>query len=169
MMDFGFGSFLEKFQEFYGKRATKVLVGAIGISVLVFCIGLVWSTVVDPVWNWTSDTVERSSTAYLFMKFLQHALVAVLIFAFVTNISLQFDLWSQINEVGQIRDDAQDTMDEIKNSAQELDGRAADIERMTKEARSILKDTSDLLNDVKAQKISAEDREANPPQSHLDH
>jgi hypothetical protein len=40
-MDFGFGAFLEKFEEYYGKTATRVLVGAMGAAVAAACISLV--------------------------------------------------------------------------------------------------------------------------------
>ena len=41
-MDFGFGAFLEKFEEYYGKIATRVLVGAMGLAVFSACMSLVW-------------------------------------------------------------------------------------------------------------------------------
>ena len=41
-MDFGFGAFLEKFQEYFGKLATRILVALMGLAVCSACLGVIW-------------------------------------------------------------------------------------------------------------------------------
>lgn len=49
VMDLGFGAFLEKFEEYAGKGATKCLVILIGSSVALVCANLIWTMAIRPV------------------------------------------------------------------------------------------------------------------------
>lgn len=59
-MDFGFASLLDKFEEHYGRRAGKVLVGLIALAVVVVCLGLIWGFIA-PIVAWINGSVEDQS------------------------------------------------------------------------------------------------------------
>jgi uncharacterized membrane protein (Fun14 family) len=48
-MDIGLGSVIDKFEEHWGKEATKFLLAVIGLAVICLCLGVVWSTVIKPL------------------------------------------------------------------------------------------------------------------------
>jgi hypothetical protein len=48
-MDFGFGAFLEKFEEHCGRFATKCLVIIIGMAVCIYCTHLIYAFAVAPL------------------------------------------------------------------------------------------------------------------------
>jgi hypothetical protein len=48
MMDFGFAAFLEKFESYYGKRATRAVLGLMGFTIVVACGSLIWSQLLRP-------------------------------------------------------------------------------------------------------------------------
>jgi hypothetical protein len=64
MMDFGFGSFLEKVEENFGKFVLRVLLVLIGLAVAVFCMRVIWVNAISPaldlmgamgVWKWLAS------------------------------------------------------------------------------------------------------------------
>ncbi len=48
-MDVGFGAVLEKFEEYFGKRTTKLLLILIGLAIAAVCNGAVWQWIVSPI------------------------------------------------------------------------------------------------------------------------
>ncbi|MBL0965475.1 MAG: hypothetical protein IBJ05_01310 [Blastomonas sp.] len=48
-MDFGFGAFLEKFEERFGRRITSLMLMLIGAAVIVTCIALIVNQAVLPI------------------------------------------------------------------------------------------------------------------------
>lgn len=48
-MDFGFDGFLDKFEQHFGKAATKCLLLLIGMAIAAVCIGLIWQWLISPV------------------------------------------------------------------------------------------------------------------------
>ena len=79
VVDFGFASLLDKFQEHYGRLATKLLVGLIGVAVVAVCLGLIWQFLY-PIIEWTNNTAAGHSLwsmAFRFAGFL--SALAVLI------------------------------------------------------------------------------------------
>jgi hypothetical protein len=48
-LDLGFGGFLEKFEEHFGRGWTKALLTLIGLAIASVCIGIVWQYLVAPV------------------------------------------------------------------------------------------------------------------------
>jgi hypothetical protein len=63
-VDFGFASLLEKFEEHYGKRSGKALVGLIGAAVVAVCLGLIWGFLA-PMFGWITDTATGSSALWI--------------------------------------------------------------------------------------------------------
>lgn len=51
MMDFGFGAFLDKFEDHFGRVATKLLLIAIGIAIIAVCASIIITNVVDPLFE----------------------------------------------------------------------------------------------------------------------
>ncbi len=73
MMDFGFGTFLDKFEQFYGKWATRFLVGLIGASIVAFCLALIWSSIIAPLTDWASNTPQGGTFWWYFRKTIDTA------------------------------------------------------------------------------------------------
>ncbi len=48
-MDLGFGSFLEKFEQHFGLRATKAFLVLIGLAVCALCLGAIWQWLIAPL------------------------------------------------------------------------------------------------------------------------
>ena len=48
-MEIGLGPFLEKFEEYYGRFLTRVLLGLVGLMVSTVCMRLVWDWGINPL------------------------------------------------------------------------------------------------------------------------
>jgi hypothetical protein len=48
-MDFGFGTFLEKFEEHFGKWPLRILLLLVGLAVALFCADMIWNLALGPV------------------------------------------------------------------------------------------------------------------------
>jgi ABC-type multidrug transport system fused ATPase/permease subunit len=49
MMDVGFGGVIEKFEQHYGSKATKLLLGLIALAIVAACVAIIWQWLVSPV------------------------------------------------------------------------------------------------------------------------
>lgn len=54
MIDFGLAGLFERFERRFGKWASVLLEAVIYITILVFCISLIWAAI-SPLVNWTTD------------------------------------------------------------------------------------------------------------------
>lgn len=52
VMDFGFGAFLEKFEAYFGKPATRLLLFIIGLTVFVACANTVLTLGAQPIYQY---------------------------------------------------------------------------------------------------------------------
>jgi len=57
-MDIGLGRFLEMFEERFGRTATTVLVGIIGLAVIAFCVPLIWNNLIMPIYLGVSAIIQ---------------------------------------------------------------------------------------------------------------
>jgi ABC-type Fe3+ transport system permease subunit len=51
MMDFGFGRFLEMFEDRFGRLATTILLAAIGLAVFGVCVSAIYSNIARPIYD----------------------------------------------------------------------------------------------------------------------
>ena len=70
MMDFGFGAFLEKFEQRFGNFATTILLGLIGLTVVTACMSLIYKTAMEPAIATFNDLLIRSDSLDQFYQFV---------------------------------------------------------------------------------------------------
>lgn len=90
MIDFGFGSFLEKFEHFYGKRASKIFVGFIAFVIIITLVSLIIKNVIEPIYNVAVGNQDEINNVFQFLitvlMFIYMAfLLASLVNAFKTK------------------------------------------------------------------------------------
>jgi ABC-type Fe3+ transport system permease subunit len=51
MMDFGFGRFLEMFEDRFGRQATTILLAAIGLAVFGVCVSAIYNNIAIPIYD----------------------------------------------------------------------------------------------------------------------
>jgi hypothetical protein len=91
VMDFGFSSFLEKFEHYYGERLAKILVGLVGCAVISTSLGLTWSYLFNPLWDLFGLAPEISDTWGKFEKLLTYiGFVLTLIWIISLVLSLKY-------------------------------------------------------------------------------
>ena len=56
MVEIGFGAFLEKIEEHFGKGVLKMLLMLIGLAVALFCSKLIWDIALGPLVGFISET-----------------------------------------------------------------------------------------------------------------
>jgi len=98
VVDFGFSGVIEKFEEHWGKRATKALLLLIGLAVVAISLGAIWTYILGPLVMLVAELIpdHPSPHARNIAKFLTFVSVALL----TVNIGLSyFDryLESQLN------------------------------------------------------------------------
>jgi hypothetical protein len=83
-MDFGLGSFVEKFEKHYGKRATKILLGLVGAAAVCFCLGTIWQFIF-PIGAFAYKSVSENNIWTIIGHYAFGAInVAIVIFAGAT-------------------------------------------------------------------------------------
>jgi len=81
VMDLGFGGFLEKFEDHFGRGLTKALLILIGLAVAAMCGSVIWTYLLKPIAELLPDPGNRSSEAYQFAKLT----LIVALFLMITN------------------------------------------------------------------------------------
>jgi hypothetical protein len=69
-VDFGFGAFLEKFENYFGALATRVLVGLMGAAVVAACLSLIGRLVGSALDLFDQSTKNRVGDAFLVLQLL---------------------------------------------------------------------------------------------------
>ena len=49
LMEIGLGPFLDKFEEYFGRFCTRVLLGLVGLALSTFCARIVWISAIKPL------------------------------------------------------------------------------------------------------------------------
>ena len=133
LMDFGFGKFLEMFEEHYGKRATKVLLGIISFAVLVFCLELIAKGLFLPLVSFLKDW-GQPSTLDKFKEYLIPALFAFIYTAISTYLFLflmqKFLFEPKHNELMQ---EAKSAVETAKSRIKEAEDAREKLAEMVKE------------------------------------
>jgi hypothetical protein len=112
MMDFGFGAFLNKFEEYYGKRATKVLVGVLGLTAVGLAMSMLASNVVTPVYNWIAGSPDAFSDAWSFVLSLATAVYVAVVMASAMN---AINIKRKIYELNELNEDVNNNLSEARS------------------------------------------------------
>jgi hypothetical protein len=90
MMDFGFGRFLEMFEERFGRRPTTALLGLIGLAVFGLCARLIYDDIFRPIYD-VVVTLDLKSLAPKAALASTSASIAVLILYFLVSIYFNYE------------------------------------------------------------------------------
>lgn len=75
----GFGGFIEKFEEYFGRRATRWLLATMGAAIFAVCLGAVWQWLAAPIFAAFENHTWPKKLAGLFY-FLGAAILGSLMF-----------------------------------------------------------------------------------------
>lgn len=72
VMDLGFGAFLERFEEHFGKGWAKFMLVLIGLAIVSVCASVVWTTLVWPIAEMVAEIWPEPGTAraWVLAKFI---------------------------------------------------------------------------------------------------
>jgi uncharacterized membrane protein len=84
VIDFGLAGVLDRFERTFGTRATNLLLGLIGATVVVVCIGLIFSTIMPVVW-WFIEKDQTLENIH-FARGLAALIAFVLLVVMIVNI-----------------------------------------------------------------------------------
>lgn len=111
VFDFGLGSFIEKFEEHYGQRATKALVGLVGATAALACFSFIWGLISPLIW-WGTETVAGSSALWMLGKFLGLVSSGLILIAGGASFAMLMDAKRMLKGTEGIYSDAADLLDE---------------------------------------------------------
>lgn len=135
MVDFGFGSFIEKFEDYFGRSVTKTILAILGFGVVVIVLGAVWE-VLAPLFNWATNTATGSSATYLAYR------IVLIVAAIGFLVSTAANFAQMIEYRGRIRS----FFVELDSFAEAMDQAAW----FTDESKAIMQDAKVLLEEEKA-------------------
>lgn len=127
-MDFGFGSLLDKFEEYFGRTAAKALVALVGFAVIAVCLSLVWDFVY-PIIEWFTGTSTGIGVYGYLLRFGGFIVALVTIAGTGSAVADALMLRRTMEEAGEYLRIA---IDEMEKSA-EVSERVAEILELTVE------------------------------------
>lgn len=127
VVDFGFASLLDKFEEHYGKRAGKALVGLVGATVVVVCLGLIWGFI-SPLVQWLNDTSTGYSVLALVTRFAGFAFAIWMLITAGAALSTYLEARHMASQAASFLDEAADVLQESKEVLHGLKGTVARLD-----------------------------------------
>jgi ABC-type multidrug transport system fused ATPase/permease subunit len=124
MMDVGFGSVIEKFEQHYGSRAAKVLLGLIALAIVAACVAIIWQWLVSPVL-----TFFKSPERFRLLVQLLYLGLAIGIGTSVARFSAR--RWTR--EGRHVREELDQALNRNLRAAEDLQRTAEDLGRMMEE------------------------------------
>ena len=144
LMDFGFGAFLEKFEEHFGKRASKGLVLLIGLCVALFCGQMIWTIALGPAVSLATQAMSRGNVWQILINVAWTAIFAAFGLGLGSFITASFARWHAVRRLKKTMFSAEETMNMAVNFH---DVSKADWERMKLELSMMVDELERDLNE----------------------
>ena len=83
MINLGVGEFIDKFERYFGKIPTYLLLLVIGLAVLVFCIDVIYTHAIGPAYDLIYVVMQSQSFDQNFYSNLVRFVSAIIAFVFI--------------------------------------------------------------------------------------
>lgn len=141
MFNIGFKDFIDKLEEYFGRRVTKFGIGLLGITILLFAVGFAVNTSVYPLALWigaivtgqpaVSDALSGISTVATVVWLVVILALVVSYFQHRRDLNLSTELLAEIKahqaDIEKEEDAARERIMEMMSEAKELVGKAQAI------------------------------------------
>lgn len=146
MMDFGFGRFLEMFEERFGRVTTTVLLGAIGLAILCVCGDLIISNIILPMYTFLLKMALKKDIWVTFRNgYIPSVLaegVTIILMSFIAGISIRVYFArrrnSFLNRISLVLDGAEEDRRRMAPLIEDAKRLAIESEARTREARDLI-------------------------------
>lgn len=160
-MDFGFSGVIEKFEEHWGRRATKATLLFIGLGAIAISVGAIWAYILNPIVGLVGELIpdhpsQHTRNVAKFAIFVLFALMAVSIglsfFQRYVESKLNWRLLNRAREADRHLAEARQYNAESEERLSEADKKLGDARQRIAEADVTIAELKDLLDT--AQKLS---------------
>jgi hypothetical protein len=143
-MDFGFGRFLEMFEERFGYRATSGLLLLIALGISAFSLGLVWNVVLEPFVELFSDDAEATGATVLFFVLVLGVGLALNEWFFKPRLT---EIMREMKELKAESDRIENVLGPLAEQVQaDMDMLKAHIQKLASEGHSVPAELREYLN-----------------------
>lgn len=129
-VDLGFAGIIEKFEEHWGKRATRWLLMIIGVAVVAACVGAIWTWLVAPMLAFFDTPLWGQTLAGIALKALGIGAGIALGFGFTNDLAR----WRRTRQLKGLLKEMQAKSDKLIRETQE--GLARTREQLEKTAET---------------------------------
>lgn len=129
--DLGFSGVIEKFEEHWGKRATRWLLLVIGLGVAAVCIGAIWEWLVSPILLFLQSPDRARTLWSLVLAVLGVGGGIGLGFSAVAT----FAQWRRMRLLGQKLAEAKEVLRETQNVRQDIQATRQAMKRAQQQTR----------------------------------
>ena len=132
VIDFGLAGLFDRFERTFGIRVTNSLLALVGTTIVVFCIGLI-ATTIHPVIVWLLQPVESYSRVELISAVIYFFLTIVAVPMILAQVSSFNEERTSLRKAREIHDENSDSMTAIRELFSELKAHEFQIERIYRE------------------------------------
>lgn len=137
MMDLGLGSIIDKFEEYFGRRVTRLLLILIGLAVVAGCVSVIWSWLIAPLLAFLSTPLWGRTVANLVFT----------VFAIGGGVAISFNLsssWLQLRRLRESKRLLTSAEDVFERGSAQNDRHFADAREMIKQADDLFEETLEM-------------------------
>lgn len=148
-VDFGFGAFLEKFEEQFGRRALKALLILVSLAVAVFCCQLIWQIALGPLTILMANALATGTIVEALVNIFWLGVALAAGIGAASQMSASFASWRDYKR-GQV------LLRRTVELEAELSEKVPMVENLTEEASAALTAARQILEEAKAVSAEAE-------------
>jgi hypothetical protein len=130
VMDFGFGAMLEKFEQHYGSRAVKIILGLIGLAVALSCAKIIWTIALGPAIGFIAKFFGVGTRLAVALKIFWMAVAWVAGMAFSVLVFSSFFFWKSGRELRTLLSQAENLSAEASKTLEKAEMLADEAIRM---------------------------------------
>jgi hypothetical protein len=113
VMDFGFGAILEKFEQHFGQRAVKIILGLIGLAIALTCAKVIWEIALGPTVSFAAQLTKNSSLWEVGVRVFWYGIAWVAGAAVSLFIAGSLVVWKQTRQLNALLSQAEDVSIEV--------------------------------------------------------
>ncbi len=149
-VDFGFGAFLDKIEEHFGKRVLKALLILIGLAVALFCGKMIWEIALAPLVSFAVHTASNGEWIQALAKVFWNASAFAAGIGLASLIWTNFLSWRDYKKGQELLHRSDKILLRSDKLQAALEEKMADVNEINRQSGEILSNARDLIDKIKA-------------------
>ncbi|MET0250317.1 MAG: hypothetical protein ABW164_11390 [Sphingobium sp.] len=136
-MDFGFGNFLDKFEEHFGRLATRFLLKLVATGIASICVSLVWTHIISPTMDYFVVNYQNYTLSKVFQGVSSPLFTVLLIIVGASVLAADILAWRESWQLRRLKVKLIERDKEYNNIADRLENEMLKAHMLAEKSREM--------------------------------